>query len=153
MPTDNLKHYYRIVEECISFLGIDPAEARGKKPGQWSLVKGSATVWLDVWYDNKERKSVFQVVSPIMELPAEKLSELYAELLSLNHQLFGVAFTTHKQYIWLRAIREASGMDSREALSLLTNVGKYADKYDDYLLQKYNSSNPKQTLPPGQAPV
>ena len=61
-----------MIESCISRLGIDPIVSRGKNPGQWTLLKGSAKVWIDCWHIEKEGRSYFQVMSPVMKVPEDK---------------------------------------------------------------------------------
>lgn len=134
---EDLSHYYTIIEECIQRLGVDPAVCRGEQPGQWNLTQGSANVWIDLWHIELQGRAYYQVMSPVMQLPARGLEEFLQELLSLNDKLFGVAFSLYQGMIWLKTIREARGMDVDEAMNILTRIATYADMYDDYLIDKY----------------
>jgi hypothetical protein len=131
-----LQNAYRIVEQCIENLGLDPTTVRGEKEGQWSLNKGSAKVWIDVWHIEKEDRAYFQAMSPVMQDPANN-TDLYRELLEINDKLFGVAFTLYNGWVWLKMIREVEGMDENEAFAMITRIGNYADQYDDLLIGKY----------------
>ena len=135
----DLTPQFDLVEACIKDLGVDPAICRGEKPGQWSLVKGSAKVWIDCWYIEREARAYFQVMSPVMKIPTDALkrSALYEELLTINDKLFAVAFTIYNNWVWLKVIRETDGMDQKEAFALLTRIGNYADQYDDDLIAKF----------------
>jgi hypothetical protein len=147
---EDLKVYYQMVEDCISRLGVDPVSARGTEEGQWSLVKGSAKVWLDLWHIEKESRAYFQVLSPVLKMtdvPDLRRAELLEELLKINHSLYGVAFTIHNDFLWIKVIREADGMDSNEAMAMMTRVGTYSDEYDDYLRDKYLPPPPPQAPP------
>ena len=138
---NQLESHYLLVEEIISELNIDPKTARGTKAGQWSLRKGSAKVWIDVWYIEKENRSYFQVMSPVVEIPKEDQQlEFYRDLLTLNDKFFGVAFSLFKGWAWIKHIRETEGLDKSEAKSIIQRVGNYADQWDDKLREKYGSS-------------
>lgn len=134
---ENLQPYYDIVEKFIASLGIDVATCRGEKPGQWNLVKGSAPVWIDVFYIENEKRSYFQVMSPICNMPTGNQATFMQELLETNHTLFGVAFTKYNDTIYIKMIREVRGLDYDEASDMIFRTGNYADHYDDQLAQKY----------------
>ena len=135
----DLTPYYQIVESCITRVGADPVASRDTKPGAWTLKKGSAKVWIDVWYIEKEGRPYIQIMSPVMKVPKDGLrrASLFEELLGINDKLFGCAFTVFNDFAWLKTIRECEGLDENEAFAMLTRIGNYADDYDDYLLQKY----------------
>ena len=135
---DNISGYYEIVENCIRKLGLDPLTVRTERSGSWRLVKGSANVYIDCWYIEREGRSYFQVLSPIMKIPENQKESFYYDLLSFNDTLFSCAFTLHNDWAWIKMIRECDGLDENEAFSILTRVGNYADQYDDLLKQHYN---------------
>ncbi len=137
---ENLSQYYQIVESAIKGLGIDPATCRGQKPGQWDLKKGSASVWVDIMYIEKESRAYFQVMAPICEVPSAKLEDFYKELLEINYGLYGVSFVKYEKWIYIKMIREADGLDANECSSMLNRVGNYSDHYDDYLKEKYHGT-------------
>lgn len=135
---EELVPVFNMIETIIRDLGIDPTTTRGEKPGQWSLVKGSAKVWIDVWHIERENRAYFQVMSPVMRLPAQEMRlPFFQELLEINDKLFGVAFTMYNGWIWLKHIRETDGLDKSEAEAMIHRVGNYGDQYDDHLKQKY----------------
>ncbi len=137
---EDLSNYYGVVEECIGRLGVEPAQCRGEKDGQWNLKKGEISVWIDLWHIELEGRAYFQVMTPILQVPEKNKEALYEELLSLNDSLFGVAFTIYKNWVYLKVIREAMGMDANEAFAMLTRVGNYADDYTNKLQEKYFSN-------------
>jgi len=136
----DLQPYYDVVESSITDLGVNPVDCRGENPGQWNLRKGETTVWIDLWYIEREDRPYFQVMSPIFKIPtdADTKNRLFEELLSLNDTLYGVAFTTYKEWIYIKVIREADGMDKGEAQAMLLRVGNYADHNRTELATKYN---------------
>lgn len=136
----DLQPFYDVVEDGIAELGVNPADCRGDNPGQWNLKKGETTVWVDLWYIEKEDRPYYQVMSPIFAVPVDeaKKNALFAQLLEINDTLFGVAFTVFQDNIYIKVIREADGMDKTESLSLLLRVGNYADLHRQELSEKFN---------------
>ena len=140
--------YYRMVEECIRRLGVNPDNCRGDRTGQYNLSKGSASVWID-FFENDGR-GYYQVVSPVMAIPDSNRDALYHDLLQINDALYGVAFSVYGDWVWLKAIREVDNMDADEAMAILLRIGNYADHYDDYLRQRYEFADPSiKPGPPG----
>jgi hypothetical protein len=133
----NLQPYYDLVENCIRSLGVDPVTCRGKQPGQWDLRRGSASVWVDVFWSENNKCGYFQIIAPVMQIPDNNQTAFFRELLELNHSFYGVAFTIFKDWVYIKMIRELEGMDQNEALAMLNRVGWYADEYDDKLKAKY----------------
>ncbi len=145
-----MQQYINIIEEAIKLIGIDPATCRGEKPTQWNLTKGSASVWLDLWHIEKEARAYFQAISPVLSLDTvSNVAALTKELLELNHQLYGTAFTIYNNTVFVKVIREADGMDATEANAMILRVGSYADQYDDYLKNKYCVPPPPPNPPAG----
>ncbi|MFL5762972.1 MAG: YbjN domain-containing protein [Bacteroidia bacterium] len=134
---ENLQLYYDMVDKCIADLGVDPSLCRGEKPGQWSLKKGSAAVWIDIWYIEQENRSYFQVLAPVMEVPPANQQAFFQELLEINYTLYGVAFVKFENWIYVKLIRECDGLEQKEAAATINRVGWYADEYDDKLKVKY----------------
>ncbi|MCS7018891.1 MAG: YbjN domain-containing protein [Cytophagales bacterium] len=135
----DLAYYYQIVENAITEIGVNPLEARTSKAGQWDLRRGSASVWINVFL-SRERNDYgyLQIMSPLMRMPLnDARAALFEELLTLNHHLYGVAFSAYEGWVYLRAIRELKGLSVAEALAMIKRIGVYADEYDDYLKQKY----------------
>ncbi len=146
----DLSVYFLMVEDIISTLGVDPALCRGQNPGQYSLMLGSARVWIDVWYIESEKRSYFQAMSPVMRLPiASSEHAFFKELLEINDKLYGVAFTIYNGWAWLKHIRETDALDRSEAEAMINRIGVYADQYDDYLKGKYGEAPIGESAPPG----
>jgi hypothetical protein len=144
----SIEHYYNIVENCIRNLGVDPALCRGENAGQWSLKKGSASVWIDVWHIEREGRAYCQVMCPVMEINTPDKEAFFRELLEINYKLFGCAFTIYNNWTWLKVIRECDGMDENETAAMINRIGVYSDQYDDYLIGKYNAANASGTKAP-----
>jgi len=149
----NLKYYYDIIENCIHRLGVDPVSCRSKDTeGHWSLKRGDITVWIDVWFIEREERAYFQVVAPIMETPTDRATQFYEDLLRLNDQLFGVAFTLYNHWTCLKVIREVNGLDMGEAYNMITRVGNYGIEYLKKLSKKYGDNGSRIDYHDGVAP-
>jgi hypothetical protein len=131
----DLSNVYVLVENCIRKLGIDPANCRGEKPGQWNLTKGSAQVWIDVMEINQN--GYLQIMGPISPVPQTRTQEFFQEVLEINHNLYGVGMTKFKDWIYIKTIRETNGLDENEITAQMNRIGVYADDYDDYFKNKY----------------
>ncbi|MDQ3046250.1 MAG: YbjN domain-containing protein [Bacteroidota bacterium] len=134
---ENLQTYFEMVDQSIRDLGVDPALCRGEKAGQWSLKKGSASVWVDIWHIEQENRGYFQVLAPVMQIPPTNQQAFFQELLELNYTLYGVAFVKFNDWIYVKLIRECEGLEQKEVAATMNRVGWYADEYDDKLKLKY----------------
>jgi hypothetical protein len=138
--SEDLSRYYAMVELCLKALGLEPAAARGKEPGEWAIIKGSARILIYVQYLEKNGSSYFWVVSPITDIPEPRLLlKFYEEVLETNHTLYGAAFTKSEKWIYLKSIRELKGIDEEEMFNIITRIANYADMYDDVLFSKYGT--------------
>jgi len=131
----DLSTYYELTEKCIRDLGINPENCRGKKEGQWTITKGSASVWIDVVTINDS--GYFQCMSPVSKVPNQRTEEFYQEVLEKNHALYGVGMTKSGDWIYVKTIRELKGLDASEIQAQIKRIGTYADDYDDYFKNKY----------------
>ncbi len=133
----NIQDFYKIVEEAISELGVDPNNCRDdEQNGAWALMRGNQEIWIDCW-STEEEGIFFQVLAPVFEIPDNMPLEFYRELLEINYTLFGVSFGIFKNMLALKVIRDAKGMDKEEALSIISNVGAYVTEQTPILSLKY----------------
>jgi hypothetical protein len=135
----DLTAYYQIVEEGIDQLGVNAQEARGENDGEWNLKRGTASVWIDLWYIEEEQGAYFQVMSPIMTLPEDETNmyKLTLELLKINYTLFGVGFAVQEDGVYLKNIREVEELDPSEVVYMIGRCGNYGDSYNDELVKKF----------------
>ena len=131
--------YYEMVENVIRNLGVDPVACREQTAGQWSLVKGSASVWIDVFEPKNDSGFIgyLQIMAPICQVPAHNAEAFYTEILETNHNLYGVGFTKFNEWIYIKGIREVDGIDEAEITSMFNRVSNYGDQYDDHFKSKY----------------
>jgi len=139
----NIQDYYKIVEDAISDLGVEPENCRDEQEqGAWALMRGDQEVWIDCWYIKEEDQVYFQVLAPVFEAPEDLPVEFYRDVLEINYALFGVSFGIYKNMLALKVIREATGMDKEEALAMVSRIGDYASEYGPALSIKYLGIDP-----------
>lgn len=139
---ESIQHYYNLIEEVLSDYKIDPVAARGENPGQWNLKLGSASIWADVFLTkdvegNPTQYGYMQVLAFVCEVPVNNQNLFTKELLEINHQLYGVAFTIFQEKAYIKSIRELEGLDKSEVKATFDRVGIYANDWDDKLKTKY----------------
>jgi len=143
----NLKKYYSTVEQAIIKIGLDPTKFRGEREGEWTLHRGEYTIWVDVWNDPVEKVAYLQVVAPVIEIPEESQAVLFRDLLQINLQLCGIAFSVHGEKVVLKGTRVAEGLDVEEARAMIMLISKYVSNFSPILLKRYFNSGA-----PGVAP-
>jgi len=141
-----LQPYFNLAEQVIGGLGVQPDLCRQKDdkgnwiPGEWSLTKGSATIYVSIWIpDNNNPRGYCCIASPVMQVVTQKLKELYERLLTENHNMWAVSFSINQGWVWLRSLRECDGMDANELRAMFDRVGWYADDLDDKLKSEFGS--------------
>jgi hypothetical protein len=137
-----IQYYYNLVEEVLSDYKIDPSTARGQNQGQWNLKLGSANIWVDVFLTkdaqgNPTQYGYMQVLAYVCDVPVNNQQLFTKELLEVNHQLYGVAFTIFQEKAYIKSIRELEGLDKSEIRAIFDRVGIYANDWDDKLKSKY----------------
>lgn len=139
----DMQPFYDTIERAIAEIGIEADLCRARDEegnviaGQWNLKKGEQSVWVDVWYIEREERAYFQVLAPMMELPPFVNPQLFREVAEINYDLYGVAMSVYKDRLYIKVIREAEGLDAKEALGMIYRVGNYASHYEPILREKY----------------
>ena len=142
----NLRQYHAVVEQAIANLGLSPAECLDEtEAGVWRLRKGSAQITVRVYVHDESQVTYCRVICPLMPSPTQRREELFDELLELNMNYIGITFGKTAEWIYLKADREAEGLDVNEMYYMLNRVGVLADHYDDILEQKYGVGRPRET--------
>ncbi len=134
---EKLQTYYKMLENCIRELGVDPETCRYQKDGVWGLRIGSADMWVTISMVEGENYGYYEVISPVCQVPMVNTQEFYQEVLELSHMLYGVGMTKNQDWIYVKHIRELEGLSESEMIATLRRVGSYADDYDDYFRKKY----------------
>lgn len=122
-------------------MGVDPKACRGEEsPYEWYLQKGSASavaMLLEI-----SGQAYFEVFCEIMPIPDTNRETFFEELLKINSQIIGTAFSISKdgKNLQMNAIRECEGMDSEEASAIIMRVINNADKYGEKFREEYKKT-------------
>lgn len=139
MHEEILSNYKQTIEQALGQLKVDPQGALLPETAYiWKLQRGSASVYVNLFYSEKNNMPYLSVVSPLVPLPQDVRADFYEELLQLNERMFGVGYAINAGYVVLRASRECRGMDEIEAYNIINRIGYYADSHDNMLAEKYH---------------
>ena len=133
----DLQPYYRMAEEAILALGVDPKDCQDKEAGRWFLIRGSAEIVVQIYYNNENSIAYCRVYSPFMLIPAERKEAFFGDLLDINMDYAGIAFGRRNDWIFLKAEREVNGLDVNELVVMIKRIGIVTDHYDDIFKEKY----------------
>jgi len=133
-----------LVEQTIRGLGIDPGASRSQREGHvaFALRRGSARILIAVHPPGGEMtEGRIRVVAPVVRMPpAETERDLCRHLLEANaSELVGAAFAISGGEVVVVAERSVRDLDASEVNSMIRNVGRVADRYDDELATRYGA--------------
>ncbi|MBC6936776.1 MAG: hypothetical protein DWB42_13175 [Chloroflexi bacterium] len=136
-PAPSLETYAAVVEQILPAVGVDPVAARmnTEEGFGWNFQRGSALI--EIFISIQNNVGYFQVLAPIMHLPAQGLLPLYRRLLELNLQLTNAAFGVHMDIVYVFSERPLQGLDANEANNIISLVAAYADDMDNKLVEEF----------------
>jgi len=131
-----------MINDFVSQKGIDPGQVFNPEKMLWSLKRGSANVQimlLSVPVGEGKIREFIQAASPIIKVPQAKQLEFYRKLLELNDVKLGVKLSIQKDsdQVWALYERDLIGMDYSELITLLEDLGYWADEFDDLLKAEF----------------
>lgn len=118
--------YYKMVDDAIRDLGLNPEETRGQQEGQWNLKKGRFDIMVDVW--EQEQQYIFQVVAPLCGMPDENREAFMQHLLEKNYGLSSLAYAILNDTVFLKYTTEARSMIKEHVVAVLTKIAFYAEQ-------------------------
>ncbi len=92
--------------------------------------------------------SAIVAIAPLFrELPKDRLNDFYRKLLEHNAYMGGMASFAIQPDGWviLHAGRALKGIDANEFASMVAGVGRFADQFDDQLIQEFYVDHPDAT--------
>jgi hypothetical protein len=84
--------------------------------------------------------SAIVAIAPLFrELPKDRANDFYRKLLEHNAYMGGMASFAIQPDGWviLHAGRAIKGIDASEFASMVAGVGRFADQFDDQLIQEF----------------
>jgi hypothetical protein len=139
--SDDVRRAIELVETTIKALGVDPEKARipgDEKTTAYALRRGSARVVIAV-ARGEGHDGVLRVLAPVVRVPsADKEAAVFRRLLELNaRELSGASFGIFGEDIVATEERSVRDLDPSEVESVIKNVGRVADRWDDALSKEY----------------
>jgi len=128
---------------CIE-AGADPQKIYSATNDAWYFARGSST--LEVFFttyeaEDKSQRIFLRCFSNIYPIPIDlvKRQELYHIALEVNARNMGVKIGTiaEKGYLYAIGERDIEGMDYPEFVTLISDVGFWADHLDDLLKSRF----------------
>ena len=124
--------------------GADPEKIYSHQNNAWYFARGAST--LEVFFTSYETSDkteriflrCFSTIYPIpIDLP--KRQELYHVALEINARNMGVKIGTiaEKGHLYAIGERDIEGMDYAEFVTLISDVGYWADHLDDLLKSRF----------------
>lgn len=136
----NLKSSIEMVESSLIELGHIVADARRSHEQAercWHVEAGSAEV--EIYLIQSEPLWILRVSASVMTATGDtRRDELFRTLLEKNaSEVTGVAFALEGDTVMLVAERSTVDLDPSEVLEIIARVQRYADKYDDALVDEF----------------
>ena len=92
--------------------------------------------------------SAIVAIAPLFrDLPKDKVNDFYRKLLEHNAYMGGMASFAIQPDGWviLHSGRALKGMDATEFANMVAGVGRFADQFDDTLIQEFYVDQPEAT--------
>lgn len=146
MTTTEMVKVY--INQLCAEIGVDPKVVYNAQSQAWYFTRGSSV--LEVYMKSYEtaRKTIrtfVRVFSPIYTLPhdPQKQLDVAKAALEANSQFMGVklASIASKGHLYAVAERDIEGMDYNEFITLVNDLGFWADKLDDHLKERFGAPN------------
>lgn len=123
-----------IIESVLSEMNVNLYEARQGK-FNWVFKSGSATI--NIYYYEKEGVIVGEV--KICQLPQKDLTEIFKYLLKQNNIIKHKNFSIHRDTVILSIILQDQELSQKSVKTLIENLSKSADHYDDILVKDFGA--------------
>ncbi|GAB1422589.1 hypothetical protein MASR2M15_28260 [Anaerolineales bacterium] len=132
-----LNQYVQVIEQILNDIGIPVQEARhtSQRGYGWHITKGSALI--EIYLNEQANRGYFQVVSPLIHIPASGLLPLYRRLLELNLQIANAALGIYLDVVYIYHERPVEGLNLNEVNEIITSIAVYADDLDNQLVEEF----------------
>ena len=132
-PTGSTK----LLEEILNSLSINVTLAR-RSQSTWRVDEGSARVEIN-YYEN----GIIIGDSKLCGIPSQNIDEVYDYLLEENSKLSYLQFSINENSIYLSYLIVDSSLTKKEGKTALERLFKYANKFDDILINKFGAIKQK----------
>jgi len=134
--------YKEMVAGALSRVGLDPDECYDKEGQYYSLVKGSASLYIGFstnFYDDGYVERYIYFSGYLSKAPVVDREAFYRRLLEEAWTQIGVKFyITDRDEAWVDISRDIGGLDLDEVRVNIDRVANTADYLDDILTAEFN---------------
>jgi len=127
----------KVVENILSSLNENVTLSR-RSQASWIIDRGSARVEIS-YYDN----GIIIGEAKLCAIPSKNIDTIYDYLLKENNKLSYLQFSINENSIYLSYIIVDSSLTLKEGKIAFERLLKYADEYDDILINKYGAKKHK----------
>ena len=127
----------KLLEDILDSLDINVTLAR-RSQSSWRVDYGSARIDIN-YYEN----GVIIADAKLCAIPKENIESVYDFLLSENSKFSYLQFSLYENSIYLSYIVVDSSLTKKEGRIALEKLFKYADKYDEELIDSYGAIKQK----------
>jgi len=127
----------KIVEDILYELDENVTLAR-RSQASWIIDRGSARVEI-AYYEN----GIIIAEAKLCAIPSENIDKIYDYLLEQNNKFSYLQFAINENSIYLSYIIVDSSLTLKEGKIAFDRLFRYADKYDDILINKYGAKKHK----------
>ncbi len=140
-PVDTVRSYIQLF--CLE-MGVTEDSIYSPKTGAWYFKNGSSTIELFLTNQktlSKEGRIFLRGIAALCSLPNDimKRFHLYKTALEINTAYLGYKLALDESRGWLTIIveRDIAGMSYEEMVTLIHDLGTWADKLDSFLQQEF----------------
>ena len=123
----------KLMEEILESLDINVTLAR-RSQASWRIDEGSARIDIN-YYEN----GIIIGDSKLCAIPNKNIDKLYDYLLSENDKLSYLQFSINENSIYLSYLIVDSSLTFKEGKIAVERLIKYANRYDDILIEKFGA--------------
>jgi serine protease Do len=123
----------KLLEDVLSDLGVNVTLAR-RSQASWRVDEGSARIEIN-YYEN----GVIIADSKLCAIPSENIDKVYDYLLEENNKLSYLQFSINENSIYLSYLVIDSSLTFNEGKIALERLFKYANAYDDILIERFGA--------------
>ncbi|MBC7949485.1 MAG: YbjN domain-containing protein [Chitinophagaceae bacterium] len=140
-PVDRIKDYLQRL--CIE-MGVEEKTLFNPKTASWYFVMGSSTIEVFLTTQknlHNEPQTFIRGMAALCAIPGDrrKQFELYKTVLAINATYLGYKISAEEDrgLVCIISERNISGMDYYEMVTLIMDLGEWADKLDKFLKEQF----------------
>lgn len=135
------------IHRMCAEIGINADTIYNPKTSAWYFSHGSSTIEVFLTTQKNAQQipqTYIRCMAALCEIPADILSQfkLYKLAMAINSNYLGYKISADESrgFVCAVAERNIEGMDYHEMTTLISDLGSWADKLDQFLIQEFRNS-------------